>query len=684
MIVAVLALAAVAASPLPRAVFPDDVYRLQSVIALEISPDGRRIAYTIEIADRETDGFRDEVWIANAEGDDARRLCRAEDNCSSPKFSPDGSRLAYLSDRKNGTQIWVARSGRGSGEAVTDVDESIGAFDWSPDGTRIVFEKDDAYVRKRPPGATAAGTRGEDADAPVEREDDSAPYVIRRTQIQMDGVGFLEDRYTHLWVVTIEGRKTRQITRGSQDDAAPRWSPKGDWIAFVSNRHTDPDVTDDTDIYLVRPEGGPIKLLASNPGPDEAPVWSHAGDRVAFVGAMQPNDYYQTTRLMVVPVEGGPACDLSGTFDNWVSRDNTAAGSSRAGRILWTEDDETLIVPFDRRGANWVAAIPSAGGEPKEILGGAKVHGLVRRARGSGRLYYTLSTPTTYSELWTSGADGSGAKALIRPNASLFATWKLSTPTRVLARNSANDAIDAWLYPPLDLDAAKRYPLVLYVHGGPQEYDGEFFDAGLENQIFPGKGWGVLRVNYRGSTSYGQAFSRVIRSDWHSREHEDLMAALDAAIAGHRWIDPERLGIGGWSYGGIMTIWAVGHTDRFKVGVPERFEVDYLSCFGTDQWHTQYVTEMGKPWENEQLYRNLSPGSYLTRIKTPLYLIANENDGNCPPTQAMQLYQRLKLMGINTELVIYPDEHHTMSLPSHYVDRLYRLVDWFGRHLRGP
>jgi dipeptidyl aminopeptidase/acylaminoacyl peptidase len=674
-----LVLVAVVAAAGKRPVVPDDTYRLQELSAIEVSPDGKRIAYTLELADRAGDAFHEELWIADAQGRNAKRLCRSEDSCSDPKFSPDGSHIAYLSDRKDGTQLWVARVGEGRGRAVTEVDESIGEFDWSPDGSKIVFEKDDAYVKTRAPGAPLQETRGESATASEERKDDTAPYVIRRTQIQQDGVGFLEDRYTHLYIVSSTGGALKQITRGSQDDGEPRWSPHGDWIAFVSNRNADPDATDDTDIWLVKPEGGAVKRLASNPGPDESPVWSHRGDRLAFVGSLHENDAYQTNRLMVVPVEGGPACNLSATLDNWVASDNYALGSGRLARILWSPDDSTIDATFERRGDTWVAGIPSIGGEPKEILGGAKLYGLVRRT--DSRLYFSVSTPTTYTELWSSSLDGSDARPLVRPNDTLFAGLKLSVPTKLQAKNSAGDAIDAWLYPPIDFDPGKRYPLILYIHGGPQGYDGDYFDSGLENQLFPGHGWAVLRVNYRGSTSYGEAFSRAIASDWHSREYEDLMAALDAAIAKNRWIDPNRLGLGGWSYGGIMTIWTVGHTDRFKVGVPERFEVDYLSCFGTDQWQTQYLAEFGKPWEKADLYRALSPGTYITKIKTPLFLIADEKDGNCPPTQAMQFYQRLRLLGMKTELVIYPGESHTMTLPSHYVDRLFRLTDWFGRYL---
>ncbi len=191
----------------------------------------------------------------------------------------------------------------------------------------------------------------------------------------------------------------------------------------------------------------------------------------------------------------------------------------------------------------------------------------------------------------------------------------------------------------------------------------------------------MLRVNYRGSTAYGEAFSRAIWGDWHRREYDDLMAALDAAIASHDWIDPARLGIGGWSYGGIMTLWTVGHTDRFRVGVPERFSFDYLSAFGEDQWFTWYLSELGSPFENAATYRRLSPGTYLQDVKTPLYLIANEDDRNCPLPQVLQAYQRLKLMGQQTELVVYPGESHGMARLSNLVDRLRRLTDWFGRHL---
>jgi dipeptidyl aminopeptidase/acylaminoacyl peptidase len=395
---------------------------------------------------------------------------------------------------------------------------------------------------------------------------------------------------------------------------------------------------------------------------------------------MRANDYYQITRAMVVPASGGTPVDLTGALDAWVATDNVVTGSG-SERLIWSKDDTELLVPLARKGASWLAAIPAAGGASREILGGAEHQGLVRLAAPTGRLFYLRSTTTTVSDLWTAGLDGKDARKLYGPNDVAMPQLRLSTPKKVTAKSPDGAAVDAWLYPPLDLDPAKKYPMVLYIHGGPQEYDGEYFDTGLENQVFPGKGWAVLRVNYRGSTSYGETFSRAL---WRTG------TTASSATSWRRWTrrsprtrGSTRAGSGsaGWSYGGIMTVWTVGHTKRFKVGVPERFEVDYLSCFGTDQWFSQYLSELGSPLENADLYKAKSPGTYVKEISTPLYLIADEADGNCPPTQAMQLYQRLKLRGIPTELVIYPDEPHTMEVPSHYVDRLYRLVNWFGKEL---
>jgi len=656
--------AAQSAASARRPVGPGDVYSLRVVAALEVAPDGRSLVYVVQTASRQSDGYTNALFRMPSGGGQARALTPQGADDWSPRFSPDGKRLAILSDEGKGTQIVVARSDGKRRKAVTRVAEGVLAFDWSPDGRQLVFVRNDP----RKPGPP-----------------DDDPWVITRTLIQRDGEGFLTERRSHLWVVSAGGGEPRQITSGPYDDTDPRWSPDGRWIAFVSNRTADPDTNDNTDVFVVRPDGSALTCLAANPGPDDTPRWSHGGDRIALIGGRRANDYHQTRPLMVASLAGGPLLDLSADLDTWLSPDALLADDETRQGGVWSPDDRTLYATFERRGATYLAALPSAGGTVREILGGPRHVETVRLAPSGDRFFLTLSDATHLPEIHTVRADGSGLVRLSQLNDAFLNQVKLSVPEKIVARNGAGDEVESWLYPPVDLDPSRKHPLILYVHYGPQDsYDGDYFDAGLENQVFPGAGYAVLRVNYRGSFAYGETFSRAIWGDWHSREHEDLMASLDEALRRRSWLDPERLGIGGWSYGGIMTLWTLGHTDRFKVGVPERFSLDYPSIFGQDQWFVQYLEELGSPFEEEEKYRRLSPGTYIPSIKTPLYIIANEKDGNCPLAQAMQLYQRLRHLGVKTELVVYPGENHTMHHPTHLVDRLERLLRWFGAHLSPP
>lgn len=655
-VLAALASASSSSSAERRAVTPADTYALKMVSSLDVAPDGS-LAFVVETPSRQSDGDVHALYRRPSSGGEPKSITPRGTSDTHPRFSPDGRRLAFLSDPGAGAQLVVADASGGHRKVLTQGAADVEAFDWSPDGRQLVF------VRRDPQG----------------RKPDNDPWVITRSQIQRDGEGFTTDRHDHLWLVSVAGGESRRLTSGSFDEADPRWSPDGKWIAFVSNRTADPDGNDNTDVFVVAPGGKDLHAVAANPGPDDAPRWSHRSDRIAFVGGLRPNDFYQTRPLMVAALSGGPVLNLTQALDTWIA-DDDLTGSGRGGGI-WSRDDETLYATLERRGATYLAAIPASGGGVHEILGGRRQVGSVRLCPSKNQFFLTLGDATHLPEIHTMAADGSGLERLSHFNDAFLDGVTLSVPEKLVARNRDGDEVESWLYPPLGLEPSRKYPLILYVHGGPQEYDGDFFDTGLENQVFPGAGYAVLRVNYRGTTSYGEKFCRAIWGDWHSREYEDLMAALDHALAERPWLDAGRLGIGGWSYGGIMTLWTVGHTDRFKVGVPERFSFDYRSIFGEDQWHAQYVEELGNPMTEEEKYRRLSPGTYLSNVKTPLYLIADQKDLNCPLPQVMQAYQRLRLMGQKTELVVYPDEPHSMGRPSHLVDRLERLLRWYGAHL---
>lgn len=664
-----LAGCASAPAPAPRAtagapsgVVAADILALPLIGELEVAPGGGAAVYTLYVPDAGDDGYRGELWALDLAGSGgARRLTAPETSARQPTFSADGRELFYILETDAGDRLRVLPWPRGQAKTLATFEEGLDDYVVAPDARSLVVVRLDP----EPAGAT-----------------ETSPRRITRSLALRDGDGLTDDRRTHLHRLDRRDGTLTPITSGPWDDGSPAISPDGAWVAFVSNRHPDPDLTDDGDLYLVRPDGSGLTRLASGPGADSSPSWSPRGDRLAYLSLRRPNDYYQPTRVATIaPRADAAPIDLTGALDNWVAGDSLAAGSGPAPPI-WSRDGAALFVPFERRGATWLARLDAAApAAPVELAGGREVHGLFRPLADGGFLA-TVTTPTSPPELYHFAADGSR-----RQLTHLYDRWlaerRLVEPEKLVARNPDGEEVEAWLYPPLDFEPGERYPLIVYIHGGPQGFDGDWFDFDLENQLFPARGWAVLRVNYRGSTSYGEAFSRAIWGDWHRREYDDLMAALDHALETRDWIDPQRLGIGGWSYGGIMTLWTVGHTDRFKVGVPERFGFDYLSSFGEDQWFQWYLTELGSPLENEELYRRLSPGTYLENVETPLYLIANEEDRNCPLPQVLQAYQRLKLMGQQTELVVYPGEPHVLTMPSHLVDRLERLTAWFGKHLDG-
>ena len=645
----------------PRPLTANDIYRFRDVGAARLSPDGEWIAYTITTTDSTKDRRDTDVWMTRWDGSRTVRLTTSPESESNPRWSPDNRYLAFVSGRyeAKGGQLWLLDRAGGEAVRLTELKGGVSDYEWSPDGTRLVVVSRDPDPAEARPDSASKGPR---------------PIVLDRYAFKRDGDGYLERRRTHLWVITVASRSAVQLTTGDFDDSSPRWSPDGTQIAFVSERAgADPDRFNNSDLFVIdaKPGSAPRQLTTWS-GPDASPAWSPDGRTIAYLQGSAPElSAYNQNTLAVIPATGGAPRLLTVTLDRDVSAP------------MWRPDGNAVRFLLGDDRAQHLAEVEIATGRVTRLVDGRRVVTAFDGNR-DGRLVLNTGTASRAAEVHTLDRPGSaGTPAALRTvthvNDSLFAALQVATTEDIQFRNKDGLTVGALLVKPYGFDPAKTYPLLLRIHGGPNGQDQHLY--AFERELFAARGYLVLAVNYRGSSGRGQAWKKAIFADWGNKEVQDLLAGVDHVLS-LGFADPNRLGIGGWSYGGILTNYTIATTTRFKAATSGAGSSLQTSMYGTDQYIYQYENELGAPWKNPKLWEKVSYPFYKAdRITTPTQFLGGEKDFNVPIAGSEQMYQALRSLGVPTQLVVYPDEFHGISRPSFVKDRYERYLGWYGMHL---
>ena len=643
-----------AADPLTIA----DLDRIADVAEPMFSPDGEYLVYSVSTTNVEEDDSQTDLWRVRWDGTDRHALTQTADASEwAPAWSADGKWLAFLSDRGGDdadTQVWIMPAFGGEARKLTSFGEGVEDFIWSPDGARLVVVASDL---KHPEG---------------EKEPKNTPPIVTgRYAFKADGSGYLTARRSHLYLFDIASAKAAPLTSGDHDEGAPSWSPDGKLIAYVSKRGADPDRHLNSDIYLMEPRAGASeRQLTTFIGADldldggPRPAWSPDSKRIAYLqGGEDRWIYYSPNQLAVIDVATGKS-SLPAPIDMWFY-------SPR-----WSRDGKSVLSLIERDRVTYLSRVDLGNGKVTALTGGQRFDADFA-VGAKGRIAVLGGDDLHPYEL--SAVESGRLRALTDHNA--FLSGKQLAPVEPIDFKSADGtSIGGLLMKPLGYQAGQRYPTLLRIHGGPVYQWSHEFSGDL--QLYAAQGYAVVVANPRGSSGRGFEFAKAIYADWGNKDVQDVLAAVDHVV-NMGVADPERLGVGGWSYGSMLTNYVIASDKRFKAAISGAGTSNMLGNFGYDQYIREYEFELGTPWKNRDLYDKVSyPFLHADRIVTPTLFECGTADFNMPCLGAQQMYQALRALNVTSELVLYPDQNHGLSVPSYLRDRLQRNLAWYDRFLK--
>ena len=638
-----------------------DINALHEVSDPQLSVDGEWVAYSVRTSDIETDRRVTHVWMTSWDGKRSLQLTASKEGEHTPRWSPDGRYLSFLSSRggeDEPEQLWLMERSGGEAQAVISFKGDVLDYQWAPDGKRIAL-----IVMDEDPGESAGA--GKDKTPP--------PIVIDRYYFKEDETGYLGTLRRHLYVLDVATRKAEILTPGKFDEAWPAWSPDGSQIAFVSKRGADPDRSNENGLYIIAPRpGSEPRLLATfhgdagDSGWMTTPSWRPDGREIVLTAASDPKlIYYARQSLLVVPVNGGTPRIVVKDLDRNVIAPHWSADGKSIYALLEDDRNQQLV------------RVNAANGRLDRLMPGR------RESTGfdlgpKHRIVVLDSTVDRPDEVLA--FESGKTRQLTHHNDAFLASVKLASVDEISFASKDGTPIGGFLVTPPDYVPGQKYPTLLQIHGGPVA---QFANAFMPQwQILAAQGYVVVAANPRGSSGRGQDFSMGIWGEWGGQDTQDVLAAVDYAVS--RGIaDPSRLGVGGWSYGGILTNVVIAKDSRFKAATSGASIGNVLAGYGTDMYVREYELELGTPWQNTDAYlRNAYPLLHADRIRTPTLFLCGEKDFNVPLLNSEQMYQALKSTGVDTRLVIYPGQFHGLSKPSYLRDRMQRYIDWFGKYLQ--